>query len=77
MAVDLERARGAKARVRSVLPKSVKVNGVGITQVGDDYAVKVNLAERPRPGVSLPDKIDGVPIVMEVVGRITKQTARP
>jgi hypothetical protein len=74
MPVDLERARGAKARVLSMLPKAVKVNGVGITQVGEDYAVKVNLAEAPDDGASLPKSIDGVPIVVEVVGRITKRT---
>ena len=75
MAVDIERARSAKARIRSFLPRALKVNAVGITQVGDDYAVKINLEEPPRPGLRLPDAIDGVPLVVEVVGRIWKRTA--
>lgn len=68
------RARAAKARVSTLLPKQLKVNGVGITQVGEDYAVKVNLAEPPGEGVSLPDQLDGVPVVVEVVGRIQKRS---
>jgi hypothetical protein len=77
MAVDIARARGAKALILSVLPKTVKVNGVGITQVGADYAVKVNLAEAPGLGVSLPPTIQGVPIVVEVVGKIRKRSSLP
>jgi len=71
----LERARAAKARVIKLLSKSrsATVSGVGITEVDGDYAVKVNLAEPPGRGFTLPDTIDGVRIVIEVVGTIAKR----
>lgn len=68
----LEQARAAKARVRQFLPKSAKVNGIGITRSGDTYAVKVNLSEAPREDLNLPAEIEGVPVIFEVVGRISK-----
>ncbi|HEV8239977.1 MAG TPA: hypothetical protein VGS57_11465 [Thermoanaerobaculia bacterium] len=74
MAVDLERARAAKRRLRELLPKAAEVNGIGITQVGEDYAVKLNLAA-PVEDLDLPDSVDGVPVVVEVVGRIAKRPA--
>jgi hypothetical protein len=53
------------------------VSGIGITQVGDDYAVKVNLASALPPGVTLPDELDGVPVVFEVVGAISALKPKP
>jgi hypothetical protein len=73
MAINLARAREAKASVLQRLPKHLKVNGVGITQVGADYAVKVNLTEPPAEGTDLPREVNGVPVVIEVVGHIVKQ----
>jgi hypothetical protein len=73
MGIDLERARAAKKRILTLLPKTVKVNGIGITQVGDDYAVRVNLEEPLRDDLSLPGSVDGVPVVVKVVGQIAKR----
>jgi hypothetical protein len=73
VAIDRERARAAKSKVKSLLPKGVRVNGLGLTQVGDDYAVKLNLESPLRPGVELPASIDGVPLVVEHVGPIAKR----
>lgn len=50
----------------------VQVNGVGITRVGEGYGVKVNVAEAPND-TGLPDEIDGVPVVIEVVGQLSKR----
>ena len=47
------------------------VQGVGITRVDDGYAVKLNLSGRPEREV--PRELDGVPVIVEVVGRIVKQ----
>jgi hypothetical protein len=47
--------------------------GVGITKIGEDYALKVNLREPLPPGVSAPERIGDVPVRVEVVGRITKR----
>ncbi len=76
MSVDLEQARAAKKRALGVLPKAAKVNGIGITQVGRDYAVKINLAEPLQAGLSLPDRIGDVPVVVEVVGHIVGRTSK-
>lgn len=43
---------------------------VGITRVGDNYAVKVNVGEPPPPDVKIPTEVDGVPIKFEVTGSI-------
>lgn len=75
MPVDLERARAAKRRLRELLPDSLRVHGIGITQVGEDYAVKLNLAASPSNDVDLPRHVDGVPVVCEVVGAIVKRAA--
>lgn len=74
--VALEAARAVKSRALSLFSGLGEVNGVGITRVGNGYGLKVNLSAPPREAVSLPDEIDGVPIVVEVVGRITKRPAQ-
>lgn len=70
MPSSIEDARRAKSQVMTAVGDDVPVVGVGLTKIGADHAVKVNLAE-PREG--LPDRLDGVPVVYEVVGRITKR----
>ena len=73
MAVTLEQARAAKESAKALLAALPGVVGVGITKIGGDYALKVNLrAPLPR-GVSAPERISGVPVCVEVVGRITKR----
>jgi hypothetical protein len=72
---DNQRARNAKAQVRSILPSGVQVAGIGICLSHGRPAVKVNLGVAPDAGMQLPGDIDGVPIVYEVVGRVGKQSA--
>jgi len=50
------------------------VVGVGITKMGEDYALKVNLRAPLQAGVSVPERIGDVPVCVEVVGRITKRS---
>ncbi len=69
----IEAARAAKNKVMDLIAGVGQVNGVGITRVGDSYAVKINLSEQPAGGVQLPPEMDGVPIVVEVVGKISKR----
>jgi hypothetical protein len=73
MAISLERAKLAKEAAKGVLAKLPGVVGVGITKVGDDYALKVNLSEALPKGVSAPDRVEGVPVSFEVVGRARKR----
>ena len=63
-------ARAAKAHLRGLLAGDPRVNGVGITRAEDSYAVKVNvLSADDVPDV--PDAVDGVPVQLAVVGRIS------
>jgi hypothetical protein len=68
----LDQARAAKSRVLQVFERLVQVVGVGITRIDDSYGVKVNLAAKPPSFVKLPVDVDGVPVWVEVVGKIRK-----
>ncbi len=69
----LDEARAAKADAHKVFETFAPVVGVGVTQVGTSYAVKINLSHAPKSGTEMPSEINGVSVVVEVVGRITKQ----
>ena len=43
MAITLEQARAAKESAKALLAALPGVVGVGITKIGEDYALKVNL----------------------------------
>ena len=73
MPISLAQARVAKDSARALLAALPGLVGVGITKVGEDYAVKVNLREPLPPGVAAPERIGDVPVYVEVVGRITKR----
>ncbi|MBI2425189.1 MAG: hypothetical protein HYV27_20350 [Candidatus Hydrogenedentes bacterium] len=73
---SLEQARAAKPRVRDLLRGVPQLTGVGITRVGEGYAVKVNLSGPSDAGAALPSEIDGVPIRVEIIGTVTKRTVR-
>ncbi|MCZ6699236.1 MAG: hypothetical protein O7D94_09930 [Planctomycetota bacterium] len=73
-AQQLEAARAVKDKAARVLGQFGLVSGVGITRKDGAYAVKVNLESEPQAAGELPKQIDGVPIVIRVVGRIRKQS---
>ena len=78
MAISIEQGRAAKAAAKTALAHIPGVVGIGLTMVGEDYAIKVNLREALPPEVHLPDRIAGVQVCAEVVGAITKRRdARP
>ncbi|WP_432508119.1 hypothetical protein [Kineococcus esterisolvens] len=63
-------ARAAKAHVRQLVGGDSRVNGVGLTKLDAAWAVKVNVADdADRP--DLPEAVDGVPVLVHGVGRIT------
>ncbi len=66
-------ARAAKTKALALLADVTALNGVGICRVGEGYGVKLNLSEAPSQDHRLPKKVDGVPLVIEIVGRIVKQ----
>jgi hypothetical protein len=70
---SLENARNAKKQAAKIFAAFGPIVGVGITRVGDAYAVKVNFEKLLSDPALLPGDIDGVPVVIEVVGKIRKQ----
>ena len=73
MAITIEQGRVAKAAAKTALAHLPGIVGIGLTMVGEDYALKVNLREALPRGVRLPDRIEGVQVCAEVVGTIRKQ----
>jgi hypothetical protein len=72
--VTLEKARAAKGKAQQVFSKLVGDVAVGIMPIEEGrYGLKVNLTTRPTKEVSLPDEIEGVPVSVEVVGKIRKR----
>ena len=68
----LEAARSAKDEARRQFADKADVVGVGLTKAKKGgYAVKVNV--RCAPVEPMPDNVQGVPLVVEVVGTIRKR----
>jgi len=70
----LEAARRAKAKAHAIFSGFGAVCGVGLTMANGVHAVKVNLETAPEDASSMPDSIDGIPVVVCVVGRIRRQS---
>jgi hypothetical protein len=68
--VTLARAKAAKKSALEWFQPMARVVGIGITRIGGEYAIKVNLSEPVDPGIALPTEIDGVPVRVEVTGPI-------
>lgn len=69
--VTIEQARTAKGPALEQFRRLGDVVGVGITRIGNDYAVKVNLSAPLAPGVVAPTHITGVPVRVEVTGSLS------
>lgn len=68
----LEKARGAKNTIRAhFISLGAEVSGVGITRISGEYGVKVNLKRAMPVGVEVPAEVDGTPVLVEVLGKIT------
>ena len=66
----LERARAAKEKAKRLLADVPEVNGVGLGMRGGEYVVKVNVTRPPTDAEAIPRDLDGVPVVVDVVGDI-------
>ncbi len=71
MAISLDKARKAKVALTKKLEGVEGIVGIGITKSGEDYAVKVNFDSPPKEPI--PSSIGGVPIQVDVVGKIRKR----
>lgn len=65
----LEEARAARAKLAALLEGVEEVRGLGIAMLSGGYGVKLNLASAVT-AVVIPPEIDGVPVVVEVVGEV-------
>lgn len=67
---DRDAARAAKRLLGERFADDPRVNGIGITRWRGAYAVRVNVVdEADQP--ELPEVVDGVPVRIAVIGRIT------
>lgn len=67
----IDAARAAKDQAKRSLAGVPGIAGIGLTRQGEGYAVKVNLQEDRQQ--LIPHEVAGVPVVVEVVGRIVKR----
>jgi hypothetical protein len=74
MSTSLKDAQAAKGQCAKVFGDLVGDVAIGIMNLGKDgFGLKVNLTEKPAAGIALPAEISGVPVKVEVVGRIRKR----
>ena len=72
---NMEDASRLKSVVRDIVQPHASVSSVCITKFDDAYAVKINLVDLPTDSSSLPSTVEGVKIVYEVVGRVSKRSS--
>ncbi len=68
----LDDVRAVKAQAHALFSGLANVVGVGITRIGAGYGLKINLGEKCSS--DLPTHVGGVPVQVEVVGQIHKQS---
>jgi hypothetical protein len=73
MTVTIIQARQAKEIAKTTLAELPGIVGIGISKVGVDYAVKINLRAALPENAGVPEQIAGVPVICEVVGEIRKR----
>lgn len=71
---QLEAARAARRKALRLLAQGAAVCAVGIAREGGRYVVKLSLETDPDPALELPAQIDGVPVVIEVIGPVRAQS---
>lgn len=75
MSTSIEQARLAKPKARELAGSCGTVIGVGLIRIGDSYAIKVNLRDQVLETAGLPETVDGVKVVYDVIGPISLQAA--
>ncbi|MEJ7591582.1 MAG: hypothetical protein WKF77_08535 [Planctomycetaceae bacterium] len=73
----LQRARAAKGVAEQVFSKLLGEVAIGITRIGGAYALKINVTEAPADTLKLPNSVEGVPVQVEVTGKIRKRMVGP
>jgi hypothetical protein len=70
---SIDEARAAKVKAIQMLKDVPTVVGVGIAKFAQGYCLKINISQDVGDVQSLPQSIDGVPVHVEVIGRIRKR----
>lgn len=68
--VTRDQAREAKGTVKRLTASASDVVGIGLTKRNGGYVVQVNLS-RASAHPELPPEVNGVPVLLEVVGEIS------
>ena len=73
--VSLKLARAAKQRASEIFAPIVGEEvAVGIIPLGSNrFGLKINLTSEPNPNLTLPNEVEGVPVKVQVVGKIRKR----
>lgn len=66
----LEQARAAKASLRVQLAGLPGLRGIGVAFLQEGCGVKV-LLDRLPDGIVIPEQVDGVPVVIDIVDELT------
>lgn len=67
---SLEEAQAAADKLLTALIDLPELAGIGIAVLeGGGYGIKVNLERSPATAV-IPSEVDGVPVIVEIVGEI-------
>jgi|GEM_PF-3311912 len=69
-AATLEQARAAKSTLRARLAGLPELRGIGVAFLPEGCGVKVIL-ERMPDGLIIPEEVDGVPVVVEIIDELT------
>ncbi len=67
MRVTAEQARAAVDAAEVVVGKLAPIVSIGLTKIGDDFGLKINLVRKPDGPV--PRSVNGIPIRVEVTGK--------
>jgi hypothetical protein len=71
---SLKEVRAAKSVAAQIFADLVGTVAVGVMRLADDsYGLKINLPKKPGKNVVLPSQVAGVPVKVEVVGKIRKR----
>jgi hypothetical protein len=69
--VSIDRARAAKAHLLEKIVSLPQLGGIGLVRVGQGFGVKVNLSEPLESDKIIPQEFEGVPVLIDIVGRVT------
>ncbi len=69
---SLDQARKAKAELSARVADNPVIAGIGLARREGGWGVKVNFV-RAAPELEIPADVGGVPITVEVVGRVAAQ----